>query len=196
MADWFRNTDWDEAIAAEFERRLARSRQPAQHLVLQGYTLLTRHPDLAERLLERAILLGDPQQTARAALYRGTALAILGRFDAAIEALELAMATEVRFPEVRTGAWLDHALLVSFARREADYGAALERLSEERALPFEEQSPTALIADTLMRGAQGQDVAQAAQAALELLGHGAPMPTAGLSHAALSERLMVLADLE
>jgi hypothetical protein len=194
MADWFRNMDWNEGIAAGFEQKLARSRRPAEYLVLQGYTLMPRRPEIAEWLLERAVALDDPQQTARAALYRGTALAVLGRFDDAIAALDLAMATERRFPQVRTVAWLDHALLVAFTRRESAYDAVLERLADEGAMPFEDQLLSALIAGTLIRGERGDDVALAARAALVLLGEGASDAPSygGLSHRDLAERLLAL----
>ncbi len=194
MADWFRNKDWDDGIAAGFEQKLARSRRPAEYFVLQGYTLMPHRPNIAEWLLERAVALDDPQQTARAALYRGAALAAIGRFDDAIDALELAMATELRFPQVRTAAWLDHALLVAFTRRERAYDAVLERLAEEGTMPFEDQLLSALMAGTLIRGERGEDVALAAQAALGLLGEGASDAPSygGLSHRALAERLLVL----
>jgi hypothetical protein len=58
--DWFRSSRWDEDIAAEFERRLARSRgQRNQYLRLQGLHLCAQ-PDpgfreVGRRLLRRAI---------------------------------------------------------------------------------------------------------------------------------------------
>ena len=55
MGDWFRNTRWDDEIAATFEARLSRARQKAGYLTIQGYTLLAHAPFVAAGLLRRAI---------------------------------------------------------------------------------------------------------------------------------------------
>jgi hypothetical protein len=79
MPDWFRNTEWTAEIAAGFETRLARSRDKAQYLTIQAYTLIATHPEVAAGLARRAIALEDEAQTARAALYLGTALMVAGK---------------------------------------------------------------------------------------------------------------------
>ena len=67
MTEWYRNTEWSDEIAAEFERRIERSRtQKAQHLSLQGYHLIRNHPDVARDLLTRAVEIGDVHETVRA----------------------------------------------------------------------------------------------------------------------------------
>ena len=49
MTEWYRNTEWSDEIAAEFERRIERSRtQKAQHLSLQGYHLIRNHPEIRQ----------------------------------------------------------------------------------------------------------------------------------------------------
>ena len=196
MADWFRNTEWSDAIAAQFEDRLSRARRKAEYLVLQGYTLLQNRPDVAVGLLERAAAMDDSHETARAALYLGTARALAGDLDEAIHALEAALDAQRRHPMTRTAAHLDQALLVALARREDLYDLALERLAEERALPFADQLASALIAQALIRGERGEDVRAEARAALESLGAAedwlGELPTY-LSPATIRERLMPLA---
>lgn len=170
MSEWFRNDRWDEEIAARFEARLDRARQKAQYLNLQGYALLASRPDVAAELFERAIVLDDPDQTARAALYLGTARGLLGNFDGAIAALEAAIDAEVRYPMHRTAARLDQALLVALAKREDLYDVVLQRLENEAVLPFDDQWLSALVAQALIRGERGEKVADMAKAALTALG--------------------------
>ena len=47
--DWYRNTTWDDAIAATFQERLARSRQGsrAEYLRIQINALAARYPSAA-----------------------------------------------------------------------------------------------------------------------------------------------------
>lgn len=169
MADWYRNEHWDETIAAGFEQRLARARDQSQYLVLQGYTLLFTHPKVAATLFQRAVESNDPQITARALLYLGTALAVDGDLDGAIVALDRAMAEEARNPLVRTGAYLDHALLVALARRTELYEVALSRLEAEAAMPPSELDLSTLIIFALIRSAQHSDGSAYAREALGVL---------------------------
>ena len=170
MTDWFRNTQWNDDIAATFEARLGRARDKAQYLNLQGYALLATRPDAAAQLFERAIALDEPDQIARAALYLATALACMGDFDGAIAALETAIDAEARHPRHRTAARLDQALLVALAKRDDLYDLVLRRLESETVLAFDDQSLSALIAQTLIRGERSEDVADMADAALAALG--------------------------
>jgi tetratricopeptide (TPR) repeat protein len=170
MAEWFRNTDWNDEIEIAFDARLGRARDKAQYLNIQAHTLLASHPHVAANLCRRVLALDAPAQTARAGLYLGTALAVQGDVDGAISALEGAIEAEQREPMHRTAAYLDQALLITLARRDDLYDTALERLESERALPVREQSPTALFALTLIGGARGENVAGAAALALKMLG--------------------------
>lgn len=195
MADWFRNDHWDELIAGAFEAKLARSRNKAEYLNIQGYTLIPSHPEIAAQLLRRAVKLADPTQTARAGLYLGTALAISGDLDAAIDALQAAIDAEQSFPMHRTGAGLDQALLIALAGRTELYDTALRRLESERVLPFDTQLLSALIAQTLILGERGENVAPMALVALNGLkeaGSGGELP-AYLSIDTLRQRLETLA---
>ena len=117
IGEWFRNDGWDDGIAATFEARLAKARDKAQYLTIQAHCLLGAFPKVAATLARQAIDLNDPAQTARVGLYMGTALAMTGALDAAMEA-------EAREPAFRTAAHLDQALLIAAAEREALYPLA------------------------------------------------------------------------
>lgn len=196
MPDWFRNAEWNDEIAIAFEDRLRRARHKAQYLNIQGYTLLGTHPMAAATLLRRAGALEDPGQTARAYLYLGTALAMTGDLDGAIESLGQAIEAERRYPMCRTGAKLDRALLIAIAERYDLYEAALDDIEQEAVMPFADQLLSALIAGTLIRGALGEDVQLMALAALEALspeGKNESMLPAHLSIDSLRRRLGALA---
>ena len=169
MADWFRNTTWNGDIEAAFEAKLSRARGKAQYLNLQAYTLLPAHPRAAAELCLRTIAIDDPAQTARAWLYLGTALAIDGDLDGAIEALEGAIEAEKRHPTYRTAAYLDQALLVAVGRRVDLYDLVMSRLIKEREVPSSYQEPSALIAWALIGNERGEDVATVAASALDSL---------------------------
>lgn len=170
MADWFRNTAWNDDVEAAFESRLGRARGKAQYLNIQAYMLLATHPQVAADLARRALALGDPAEVPRAGLYLGTALAISGDLDGAIAALECAIEAERRDPMHRTAAHLDQALLVALAQRADLYDLVLGRLDKERLLPLTEQSLSALIAQALIGGERGEEVSSVATAALGALG--------------------------
>lgn len=198
MVAWFRNTDWDDEIEIAFDARLGRARDKAQYLNIQAYTLLATHPGIAANLCRRVLALNDPSQTARAGLYLGTALAVQGDFDGAISALEAAIEAEQREPMHRTAAYLDQALLVALTKRENMYDIALERLHCVRALPFNEQPLTALIAQALIGSKRGQNVAGVAALALETLGYSEGDDSAlprYLSMSDLKDRLTVAANM-
>lgn len=172
MAEWFRNTHWNDEIAAAFDARLGRARDKAQYLNIQAYTLLATHPPVAAALCRRTLALNDPAQTARAGLYLGTALAVEGDFDGAIDALEASIASERRHPMHRTGAYADQALLVAWAKRSDLYETVLSRLEERHGGQSDELPISALIAKSLIQGERGEadkDLATAALSALEEL---------------------------
>lgn len=197
MAEWFRNDGWDDGIAATFEARLAKARDEAQYLTIQAHCLLATFPEVAATLARRAIALNDPAQTARAGLYLGTALAMMGAVDAAIDALEAAIEAQAREPAFRTAAHLDQALLIAASEREALYPVAWNRLAEERTVPVDERTPSALIAIALIGAATGHEVAAEARLAIDMLAEdtGAIAGLEWLSAAALTRRLAVIAAL-
>lgn len=190
MTDWFRQTEWSATISADFDARLQRARSKAQVLNVQCWTLLASRPDVAADLARRAIACDDESQTARACLYLGTALALAGDPDAAIEALEQAIDAERRAPQFRTGAALDQALLVAMARRSDLYDLVWERLADERARPLSERSPTALAAQALIGHDRGFDMRDVAREALSQAQDLAPTEPLGQS---IAERLAIAA---
>lgn len=169
MTDWFRQTEWNEATEAAFFARLGRSRDKGQYLNIQAYTLLASHPDVAAKLCRHAIMLEAPGQSARAGLYLGTALAVSGDVDGAIEALEHAIAAERADPMFATGAHLDQALLVAVHKRSDLFHQVRERLADQHALPLGEQPLTAQISLALIGAELGEEVGEVADAAFMAL---------------------------
>lgn len=169
MTDWFRHTEWDHAREADFLAHLSRARRKGQYFNIQAYTLLNSRPDVAAMLCRMALALDDPDENARAGLYLGTALALGGDADAAIAALEDAIAAEQRNPMVRTAAYLDQALLIALARREDLYDLALSRLVQRHDPRDPDEQPSVLITAALIGGERGEDVSDTARAALATL---------------------------
>lgn len=100
MPDWFRRTDWNEEIEAEFFRRLKRARQynSSQYLVIQaGIPGRMGRPELAAVALNLIELFFQEHYDAilagQAFTVRGEALLILGRWDEACQAFEDACGT-------------------------------------------------------------------------------------------------------
>ena len=112
--DWFRNTNWNAAIAAEFERRLKRSRtQKAEYLRIQASCLVKTHPNVALDLSARFLALPKPYLVAVILNTRARALVVLGRVNEAISTYEAVLDGEKK--EVGAGltdAYLDYAELI------------------------------------------------------------------------------------
>jgi tetratricopeptide (TPR) repeat protein len=170
MSDWFRRTDWNEEIAADFEARLARSRasSQAQYLSLQGYALLGTHPQQAEDLLSRAVSAGDPSEVPRAACYLALSRVAQGKVDGAIQAYDVAIAAERRNPAFRSTAGVDQALLIALHDRRHQFGKALDQLAMAVADNWSLAGLEAVAAEAIIRHAIG-DVATARQRAREAL---------------------------
>ena len=110
--DWYRNTDWDDEIAARFESRIARSRtQKAQYLLIQGTLLIASQPAVAAPLFERSIALNDEFHLARALNGLAMARMALGEIDACLAAYEAAIDTELRLPGCEPVHWPTLSLL-------------------------------------------------------------------------------------
>lgn len=120
MTAWYRNTEWNDQIAADFEKRLARSRhQKAQNLSLQGHALIARHPDVARELLTRAVAFDDPHETPRALAFLALAHLALGDVGAALETYEAALERQAAQPNLIAVQPSDYLFLVGiFSRAE------------------------------------------------------------------------------
>ncbi|HKN78115.1 MAG TPA: hypothetical protein VJW16_03030 [Lysobacter sp.] len=129
MSEWFRNTDWNEAIAAAFDQKLKRARDKKQYLRIQACTLAGSHPQIALQLLDRYFALGDSFDHAQAHVDRATAYLALGDMESAIHAYEAAVERESAFPNVRTGAALDLAYLIAVNGIVGRFEQAMELLS-------------------------------------------------------------------
>jgi len=129
MSDWFRNTDWNEAIAAAFDQKLKRARDKKQYLRIQACTLARSHPQIALELLDRYFALGDHFDHAQAHVDRATAHLALGDMESAIHSYEAAVEREAAFPNLRTGAGLELPYLIALNAIVGRFGQAMEMLS-------------------------------------------------------------------
>jgi tetratricopeptide (TPR) repeat protein len=165
--DWYRNRDWDDAIAAAFEAKLARARDKAQYLRIQGSILKEAHPRVAIALLQRCVALDQEFHTAPALLDVAHAHYVLGEGEAALLALEGAMEQEERHPVARTSAPYDYAMLVALARDESRYARALTLLAVQdeamfASMDFQAEAARAIILDSLGDAASAREAASRA----------------------------------
>jgi tetratricopeptide (TPR) repeat protein len=123
--DWFRNRNWNDAIAREFDEKLRRARRKEQYLRIQASTLARTHPDIALQLLDRYFQLPDDFDHAQAHVDRATALQALRRIEDAADAYEAALERELVFPNLRTQAYLEFPMLVATQRLARRYNRAL-----------------------------------------------------------------------
>jgi tetratricopeptide (TPR) repeat protein len=123
--DWFRNEEWDAAIAGRFEEKLRRARRKEQYLRIQACTLASRHPHVALQLLDRYFSMADKFDHAQAYVDRATALKALGRIEEAADSYEAALDREAEFPNLKTQAYLELPVLVATEGLRARFDRAL-----------------------------------------------------------------------
>ena len=195
MTDWYRNTDWSDEIAGEFERRISRSRtQNAQHLSLQGYHLIPNHPDVARDLLLRAVEIGDDHETVRALSFLALAHLALGHVDDALDTYEVALGRQVEQPSFVAVQSVDYIFLVGVFRRVDRLGVALpivETLRDEGMFGADPQldAAKALVFD--LAGRPG-DAANHAARALPQLENMPGVSAMGIDIGTLRDRLTAL----
>lgn len=172
--DWYRNRDWNEDIETRFEQRIGRARgQKAQYLMIQGHALISNHPAIAVRLLERSIALNDDFHVNQANCNLALAHLALGQVDRALVAYEAAMEAQLRFPHIQSGAALDYAFVVAVFKRSDRYDFALQILEAIRpsiflGTNFQADAAHALILAHLARDAEAR---AKAHEALEAMSH-------------------------
>jgi tetratricopeptide (TPR) repeat protein len=130
--DWFRNTDWNDAIARRFEEKLRHAGRKEEYLRIQACTLAPTHPTVALELLDRYFTLPDDLEHAQAYVDRATALWVLGRIEEAAKSYEAALQRESAFPNLKTQAYLDLPVLIATEAVHTRYDQALALLKEHQ----------------------------------------------------------------
>jgi len=130
--EWFRNHDWTPATEAKFFEKLRRARHKSQYLRIQAGYLTQSHPQAALALLERYFALGEGIDLAQAYVEQAKAYISLEQMEDAIGALEKALHRERQFPNCKTHAWSEFALLVATKNLVAYFPTALRVLSQHR----------------------------------------------------------------
>lgn len=196
MTDWYRNTEWSDEIAADFETRIARARaQKAQHMSIQGQALIARRPDVAEDLLARAVALGDEFETPRALASLAQARLALGNVDGALEAFEQALERQLALPNVISFQPADYLFLIGYFEREERLPAALpiaDTLTDEGLFGPDPQvfAAKALVYQLAGRTAEATSYARQALPLVEEMGEAVGL---GIDIGALRQRLASLA---
>jgi len=129
--DWYRNTDWNDAIETEFLAKLARARDKQQYLKLQAGIIAQSHPRAALALLDRYFAMGENLFMAEALRAKAYALFSLGETDAAIDAFEAVLQREETHGNLLTQTRLDYPYLVVLHQLKRFYGRALELAEAE-----------------------------------------------------------------
>jgi hypothetical protein len=134
MADdsWYRNTEWNTAIALAFEQKLKRARDKSQYLRIQACTLARLHPRIALELLQQYFALANNFDHAQAYVDQATAYIALGEIGAAIHSYRAALAREQQFPSSLTMAYLDLPFLIATQGIAEQFDEALGILSLAR----------------------------------------------------------------
>lgn len=130
--DWFRNEDWNPQIEKVFCERQRRARDKAQYLKLQAFHLVHRHPEAALSLLDKFFELKQDAFLADALVIASRAYLALNDLDRAVKFLKAAIERERAFPNHRTTAWHDFAVLVVVRKIESEYDEVLRVLGENR----------------------------------------------------------------
>lgn len=169
--DWYRNTDWDEAVEAEFRKRLNRARSGrSQYLRIQASYLAAAQPRVALRLLDEYLVEGADFDLAQAHVDRARAFVTLGDVEAGVSAYEAALQQEQESPNLKTSASTDFACLVVNEHLASHYPRALEVLDErpeEPLFPVERYRRNGARAILLSHLGRADEAARAAAAAVD-----------------------------
>jgi tetratricopeptide (TPR) repeat protein len=167
---WYRNTEWNEGIAEQFEARLKRSRRKAQYLRIQACSLASSEPQVALQLLDRYFGLGDDFDHAQAYVDQATAYRSLGQLDNAVKSYEQALRHEAAFPSLQTQAYLELPFLIATTPIPGRFDRAislLDRFPDRLMFPVDVFRWNAAYALIQAARSQGKAASAYAQAALQ-----------------------------
>jgi tetratricopeptide (TPR) repeat protein len=91
---WYRNTEWNESIAADFAARLLRARQKEQYIRTQAGYLACTYPTVALKLLDQYFQLNDRFDHAAAYVTHAQAFLALGKVSDALASYEAALSRD------------------------------------------------------------------------------------------------------
>ena len=130
--DWFRRTDWNPGIEADFERHLRRARDKVQPLKIQAAVLVETRPDVAVLLLERYFESDDALFLADAFRTQAKARLALGDIAGAVDSYSKALSREAEFPHLKTNSFVEYPLLIAEHGLTDHYADALRVLAVRR----------------------------------------------------------------
>ena len=130
--DWYRNEQWSDAIAQEFEVRLARARKDSrpQYIYIQAATLAEPAPTTAPALIDRYFETGDTFFVSDALAAQATALRASGDTDGAIRTWERTLAHEEANPHLTSTAAHDYVVFIATNKRRELYARATEVMAD------------------------------------------------------------------
>src|SRR5687768_8390175 len=130
--DWYRNTEWNDAIAADFAARLSRARRKEQYIRIQASYLARTHPNAALELLDQYFRLNDKFAHAPAFVARAEAFLALGKVSEALTSYEAALNRETEFPNLKTLAYVEYPYLIATRGISSHYQRALDVLERRK----------------------------------------------------------------
>ena len=131
MADWYRQTDWNDEIEKFFFEKLGRARsQRDQHLVIQALTISESFPEVALRLVDLYFeTRTDDFDDGRARLAASQARFALGGYEEALDDYLKGIADKGENQAMYVGSPIKFAFLAARYRSQKHYIPALDILN-------------------------------------------------------------------
>ena len=167
--DWFRHTDWNAEIEADFDTHIKRARDKVQPLKIQAAVLAETRPEVAMRLLDRYFASGDTLFLADAYSTQAKARLAIGDVSGAAESYEAALRREAEFSNLKTNSFVEYPLLVAEHGLAERYGDALRVLAARKSdLAFPVQRFMWHAAHALILSAKGSSTEASTEARVAL----------------------------